>query len=267
MSRYAQAAGQLLRQHRQQRQLTLREVAPQLHRSVAALSRAERGEEALDRTVIQRVVEVFQLSPWEAQQLWLAAGFVPEAPVQCQSEPPTHFESLLSQLSLPAFVIDDLGYLQAWNQEFAALWHLDEACERPHLIGHLFSNSMRTNLGEEWANYTRQWMAFFQHKTWCRMHEPRVQRLWAELVAVHGGTFSALWEDVQRRGVLTDGVWLDGVMVVHHPEVGGECTYLVLQPALQGIGRELYLYVHAAEIKALYSVLGHDECGTDYLIG
>lgn len=242
MSRYAQAAGQLLRQLRQQRQLTLREVAPQLHRSVAALSRAERGEEALDRTDLQRVVEVFQLSPWEAQQLWWAAGFVPEAPAQCQSEPPAHFESLLSQLALPAF--DDLGYLQAWNQEFAALWGLDETSERPHLIGHLFSEPMRTSLGEEWPEYTRQWIAFFQRKLGYRLHEPPVQQLWADLATAYGEALTGLWADVQRQGKLAGDVGWVGAIVVRHPGRSEMCTYWVVQVVLACVGvGELLLYV------------------------
>jgi hypothetical protein len=112
------------------------------------------------------------------------------------------------------------------------------------LIGHLFSERMRISLGEEWPNYTRQWIAFFQHKTWCRIPEPRVQRLWAELGEAHGEAFTGLWEDVQRQGVPSMDECLDEVMVVRHPEPGGICRYLIVHPVLRGTSRgELYLYV------------------------
>jgi transcriptional regulator with XRE-family HTH domain len=228
MSKHAQEAGRLLRQFRQQRQQTLKEVAPYLHRSIAALSRLERGEEAIERSDIHRIIQVFHLSAWEAHHLWLAAGFVPDEPPPHQGDLPALVETLLSKLCVPAFVIDRVGYLQGWNQEFATLWGLSQDAGRPHLLAHLFSETMRTRLGEEWRPYTRQWVAFFQRRQRCWMHDPAVRQIWDELAAIYGEVLAGS----------------DGAMVVRHPGQGGMCAYLVVQPVLACVGRgELVVYV------------------------
>jgi transcriptional regulator with XRE-family HTH domain len=259
MSTYTQAAGQLLRRLRQQRQLKLREIAPKLHSSIATLSRKERGEEEIERSDVQRAIEVFQLTPWEAHQLWTAAGFIPEIDLLPAHEYDLRAfaEAMLAQLYFPAFIMDAIGYVQAWNQGIEAIWAPSQSVPHPHVISDLFSERVRTSMGDQWAGYVQQSLAVFYHKTLRVANDPAFRQLLADLVEAYSDEFVSLWNAAQQYDYLRNGALpLElGGTVVRYPSPVGLIEYLVMQSVFQFPSRyELYLYVPlGAENQARYA--------------
>jgi transcriptional regulator with XRE-family HTH domain len=268
MNTYAQEAGFLLRRLRRQRKLRLKEIAPQFNRSIAALSRTERGEEEVERSHILRAIEVFQLTSWEAYQLWTAAGYIPEVYLLPAHQYDLHAlaTALLGDLGFPAFIMDAIGYVQAWNRGIETIWAPSQSVPRPHIIGDLFAERVRLSMGAQWAAYVRQALAVFYHKTLRVANDPAFRRLLTSLTDAHGDEFIGLWNaaaqyDPQRAGVLP--VELGGTVVRYHSPLG-PIEYLVMQSVFQFPSRyELYLYIpFGAENQARYAQF-QDEMGEE----
>lgn len=123
MHDYNKAAGAMLRSLRRQRGLTQIQAACLLNTSSPVLSRKERGQEQIERLDIQLAIAGYQLNHEERQALWSAAGYLPEPPVHQQAEHRCcQAKQLLAELPFPAFLVDEVGEVQAWNQPLAALW-------------------------------------------------------------------------------------------------------------------------------------------------
>ncbi|GEM_PF-2286459 len=224
----------MIRQLRRQRKLTLARAAAIMRTSAPVLSRKERGQDNIERTDIRRTIEAFQLTPWEAYELWLAAGFIPEPTV---SQPRACdlrelAETLLPHLPCPAFIIDELWYVWAWNQGIEEIWQVSQTdSEYLHVLDDLFSERVRGLLGEDWDRYITQAIRVFYNKTIRISNDPAFRELLTFLVERHGAAFIDKWNAMQRGEYMNE--WLPpvdmgGTLVTHNSPLG-PIEYMVMQ--------------------------------------
>lgn len=224
----------MIRQLRRQRNLTLARAAAIMRTSAPVLSRKERGQDNIERTDIRRAIEAFHLTPWEAYELWLAAGFIPEPTL----EPPRNCdlrelaETLLPHLPCPAFIIDEIWYVWAWNQGIEEIWQVSQAdSEYLHVLDDLFSERVRGLLGKEWDRYVTQTMRVFYNKTIRSSNDPAFQQVLADLVKRHGDAFKEKW-NTMPWGEYADenlpSIDVSGTIVTHNSPLG-PIEYIVMQ--------------------------------------
>jgi transcriptional regulator with XRE-family HTH domain len=255
MERERYSAGQILRVLRHQRGLTLKQAAVSLHTSAPVLSRKERDSDAIERQDIRLAVRSYQLSAWEAYQLWTAAGFNPEpsAPAERSHDARDLAEALLPGIAFPAFIGDTLGYVRAWNQDIEAIWSTSQSLverRRPHIVDDLFSPRLRARLGQRWDAYVAQSLKIFYHKTLRVAHEPAFRALLDELNDRHGAEFVRRWNAAQDRRnghTALPQAGLGGAVVVHDSPFG-VIEYLLTQCVFQVPQEyELLMYVPLGE--------------------
>jgi transcriptional regulator with XRE-family HTH domain len=234
MSDYSKAAGKMIRQLRQQRGLTLARASAIMRTSAPVLSRKERGQDNIERTDIRRTIEAFQLTPWEAYELWLAAGFIPEPTLETPSTYDLRelAEALLPHLPCPAFIIDELWHVWAWNQGIEEIWQVSQAdSEYLHVLDDLFSERVRGLLGEEWDRYISQAMRVFYNKTIRISNDPAFQQVLTNLVERHGDAFKEKWNTMPWGKYVDKSlppVDMGGTMVTHNSPFG-PIEYIVMQ--------------------------------------
>ena len=231
------AAGHLLRKLRHQRGLTLKLAAAALNTSSPVLSRKERGEDVVERQDIRFAIKSYQLTAWEAYELWTAAGFLPEPSPISEHADDLHeqTEALLQNIAFPAFVMDSLGYIRAWNQGIEAIWAPSSAqasAGRLHIIDDLFSARLRERLGEAWEAYVAQSLKIFYHKTLRIANDPEFRMLMETLHARHGAEFVRKWNEAQSggNGLATPDA---APTIVVHDSPFGPIQYLVMQTLFQ----------------------------------
>jgi len=234
MSDYSQATGKMIRQLRRQRGLTLARAAAIMRTSAPVLSRKERGQDNIERTDIRRAIEAFQLTPWEAYELWLAAGFIPEPTLEPPRTCDLHelAEAFLPHLPCPAFIIDELWYVWAWNQGIEEIWQVSQAeSDYLHVLDDLFSERVRGLLREEWDRYIMQAMRVFYNKTIRISNDPAFQQVLANLVERHGDAFKEKWNIMQSGEFVDESlppVDMGGTIVTHNSSLG-PIEYIVMQ--------------------------------------
>ncbi len=261
------AAGMLLRQLRLQRGLSLRQASRLLLTSPAALSRKERGIEVVSRHDVSAAIKAYRLTLWEAYDLWTTAGYLPEpARLPARSVEFCAFaQTLLARIVFPAFILDTLGYMMAWNEGIETIWQPSQAgTSRIHLVADLFAPRNRTRLGVRWEPYVLEALRVFYHRTRFIAHDPAFHALLAELQAQHGAEFGRLWEEAQRRAVGDASLTpIDlNVVTVTYDSPEGLIEYLVLRSMVQlPQPYELHVYVpfgHESEqrYRRLYTLAG-----------
>lgn len=238
MPDYNAQAGRLLRRLRKGRNLILRDAARRLNMSAPALSRKERGQERIERRDIAEAVRGYELSPWEAYTLWTSAGFIPEptVPPQREYDLRTFAETLFPSLPFPAFIMDVLGYVVAWNEGIEMIWRPSQAGPgRIHLIEDLFSPRLRERLGERWEPYVRQSLAVFYHKTLPVANDPEFLALIDRLARTYREDFTRLWGAARQNSDASLPLPpIDmGTAVVSYDSALGMIEYLVLQSVVQ----------------------------------
>lgn len=231
------AAGYLLRKLRHQRGLTLKLAAAALNTSPPVLSRKERGEDVVERQDIRFAVKSYQLTAWEAYELWTAAGFLPEPTPISERIHNLHeqTEALLQNIAFPAFVMDSLGYIRAWNQGIEAIWAPSSAQGGPqslHIIDDLFSARLRERLGHGWEAYVAQSLKIFYHKVLRIANDPEFRMLMETLHVRHGAEFARKWNEAQSssNGIASAD---SGPTIVVHDSQFGPIQYLVMQTVFQ----------------------------------
>jgi transcriptional regulator with XRE-family HTH domain len=236
MERERVAAGQVLRHLRHRRGLTLKQAAEGLHTSAPVLSRKERGEDTIERHDIRLAVRSFQLSPWEAYELWTSAGFLPEPglPLEPASDLQSLAERLLPHIAFPAFIMDSLGYLRAWNQDFEAIWEPSRAERAPvHLVDDLFSQRQRQRLGDLWEGYAAQTLKIFYRKTLRVASDPAFRALLDDLHSRHGDEFVQKWNQAQQTSAGLPLASEVGGTVVLHDSPFESIEFLIVQSIFQ----------------------------------
>lgn len=234
MKSYALSGGAMLRQLRKKRHLTLQHVASRFSTSVASLSRKERGVEVVNRQDIRNAVRVYQLPPAEAAELWAAAGLLPDPPVNAPAQ--IDLESfagpLLINLLFPAFVVDALGYIRAWNQPYEHIWQLDGQSQRPHhVISNVFSVRFRAMLGDEWHQSASTFVNSFYRDTLTNSGHPNYAPMIRMLEQRHGSDFIRMWNEASHKAaaaVPNAFPKLNGMRVVYGND-GHDIEYLLMQ--------------------------------------
>ncbi len=258
MQNQPMTAGPLLRTLRQARGLTLQQAADPLSTSAPVLSRKERDEDEIEREDIRLAIRGYALSPWEAYELWLAAGFIPEPTLPAARPYNLHAfaETLLPNLPFPAFIADVLGYIKAWNQGMEAIWNVSQSDSKQiHVLRDLFSARVRDKLGERWRPYILQALRFYRLKTMRFANDPQFRALIQSLKQQYGQEFEELWNAAQEMADETPLPPVDaGGTIVQYESERGLINYLVVQAALQfPQAHELTVYVpFAAEDYARY---------------
>ncbi len=234
MKTYSRQAGAVLRQLRTARKLTLQQAAQGFSISVAALSRKERGIDSVTRHDIRRAIHAYILSPAETSKLWAAAGMLPDAPAPKPA--PVDVQSfagpLLNNLLLPAFVIDSLGYVQAWNQAIETMWQFSRHPTSPlHILERLFDPSTRGLLGENWSRATAGFIEDFYRRTLALSGSSEYSCMIRTLEQRCGDEFVRLWNEAGARVAGGDQDYTldtDGVRVIYQ-DAQGEILFLVVQ--------------------------------------
>jgi transcriptional regulator with XRE-family HTH domain len=231
---YQKATGQLLRELRAQRGLTLQAAEERMHCSAASLSRKERGEVEITREDIRRAIRAYGLNPSEALRLWSTAGLLPE-PVTTSPLPGYDIrdlaEALLPGLNFPALIVDEWGYVRAWNQAMEELWSITRlGLPGPHIVDIAYSDQARERLGELWE--TRMWLVvnYFYRRTLPRSADPALAVILAELEERWGEKFICTWHEVHDEEAMRKhlGGASIGAMLNPHPSPFGVIDFLVV---------------------------------------
>jgi len=201
MEIYTPPAGLLLRDFRERMDMTLREAATLLSQAPSTLSRKERGEKPVERDDVRNAIDAYELTTWEADELWLAAGFLPERSIPFPTPAAAQHlaNELMSDVAFPACVTDPLGYIYAWNPRFDALWLLSQqAAETAHIVDLLFSPQASALLGAQWQDYVQRELYLLYCRTLKWARTPEFRSLLYSLREQHGEPFLQLWDDIHR---------------------------------------------------------------------
>ncbi len=226
------AAGQELRKLRQQRGLTLEQVATSVGISAPVLSRKERGEQMINREDIRTIIERFGLTPWEAYTLWTTAGFIPETIDAPDGSSSLHeaIREVLRKLAFPACVLTPPGYFLAWNQAFEATYHPSRCSPRPlHVLDLLFHGAPAPEMDRSWNRSLWQVMRVFYQWTPRIAHEPDFTRLLNDLSRRYGDAFDRQWYNLQVGNGSQIGLSDLGEPAVVQGSPYGDITYLVMR--------------------------------------
>lgn len=213
MGSYQRNVGDTLRTLRQQRDLTLREVAQLIGISIATLSRIERGEKEIKRSALERIIQAYQLHSWDTYQLMAAAGFIPEPSTPKPSLPrmgtlyTLHdlVEQMLLPMPSPGCILDRYWYVKAWNHDFEAIRPLSRLPVRPvHVVDSLFMNEVQERLGDVWESYMLRVIHFFSCRICTIADEQQVQQVIDILSRRYGTTFTNAWHQVQHMPHASD---------------------------------------------------------------
>lgn len=198
------SVGEKLRLLRRNRGLTLQDTCVSLNISPPTLSRIERGEKEIDRQTLQSATQAYQLTPWEAYDLWTTAGMVPDLPGQSTTPAinmQTFAQSLLHAIPYPACLLDAMGYIQAWNHQLAHIHILPSARSQPiHLMDGVFAEQTRQELDLLWDQYAWRMVGFFYHRTLPIARQTSFLALINTLAKRYGTAFLSRWREVQRIG-------------------------------------------------------------------
>ena len=237
MKTYVLSGSAMLRQLRKKRNLTLQHVASRFSTSVASLSRKERGVDEVNRQDIHNAIRVYHLSPAETAELWAAAGLLPDPPASAPAEIDIRVvaEPPLLNLLFPAFVLDALGYIKAWNQPFEYMWQFDGESQRPlHVISTVFNVRFRAMMGDEWRQTAVRFVNNFYRSTLPHSGHPNFARTIRMLELRHGADFIHLWDEAGRLATVAEPnavSGLDGSRVVYR-NGEQEIEFLVMRPSL-----------------------------------
>lgn len=236
-------AAKMLRRVRERLNLTLKDAAKGMGISSSLLARKERGESPVERVDVRNAIEVYNLAPWEAYELWLSGGFVPEKTV-----PPMPLQDvyqlaseMLGEMKYPANLVDAAGYLRAWNEPFEQivqvdnlLHHLKRAegrvTSQVHMIDLLFSAHIRTCLSDGWEHFADQTIGRFYRRTLQIANEPFFPNLLDRLKKQYGSELIEQWNHAQTYKPLTEGHFKDQhhIAIGYPPEIG-EIQFLIAQ--------------------------------------
>ncbi len=234
MKTYSRQAGAVLRQLRTARKLTLQYAARGFSISVAALSRKERGIDSITRHDIRQAIHAYMLSPAETNKLWAAAGMLPDAPAPKPAlvDVKIFAGPLLNNLLLPAFVIDSLGYVQAWNQAVETLWQLSRHPTPPlHILERLFDPSTHSLLGEGWQSAIAGFIEDFYRMTLALSGSSEYGLMIRTLEQRYGEEFVGVWNEAGARVAGADqecALDMDGLRVLYQ-DSQTEIHFLVVQ--------------------------------------
>lgn len=264
MEIYKPPSACLLRRFRQRKKLTLEEAATFLDISASALSRKERGEKPVERPDIRNAIDAYNLTEWEADELWMSAGFVPER--QKPYFPNAHigglFEPLLENISHPAAVIDQIGYIRAWNSEYEAIWQLADTVPSPHIVDQFWRRQELFTSHSSWNRRVLHALRTFYYRSLRATGRPEFQAVLKRLKESYGDEFVQRWnlaqnyssmfgtDDQEDANLVMDSY---GVTICHKKsgDAGsGTCIeYLIMQSMLESLtDYDLTIYVPFGDI-------------------
>lgn len=205
---YQPMAARLLRRFRLRNNFTLEQASPLLDTSPAALSRKERGEKPVQRTDVRNAIAAYRLTPWEAYELWLAAGFIPEQrkPHLTANSVCELVEPLLSSVTYPAAIIDQVGYIKSWNSEYESIWKLADTEPEPHYIEQLWRRKDLFLSHDSWSRYALHALKLFYNKTLRATGKPELESILKRLREAHGEEFTQRWDQAQCHAITFDFV-------------------------------------------------------------
>lgn len=236
-------AAKMLRRVREQLNLTQKDAAAAMDISPSLLARKERGESPVERVDVRNAIEVYNLAPWEAYELWLSAGFVPEktvAPMPVQDVAPLA-KNMLGNMKYPASLLDAAGYIHAWNDPYEKIVRVrnvlanlqkkeGRSTTQVHIIDLLFSSHIRECLQDGWETFADQAIGRFYRRTLRIANEPFFPSLIERLKAQYGSELIRQWNTAQTYKPPVEGDFQEQ----HHIAIGyppefGEIRFLIMQ--------------------------------------
>ncbi|NJO85052.1 MAG: helix-turn-helix domain-containing protein [Blastochloris sp.] len=227
------AAGRELRRLRQKYGLTLHEAAARLALSAPALSRRERGVEPIKREDIHSVLRAYPLTREEAYDIWMVAGFIPDAPHAGEHALPSDERlqaaaHLLRDLPLPAMILEVYGYIVLWTPEMEALWAPSRLHGSAlHLIDMLLSPGAGTALADHADSFRAALLRRFVQRTLHLAHTPHFRHLLRDGRARYGNGFLDLWQRAHIEPGTNSAV--PAVPTVQQPSAYGDIRYVLAQ--------------------------------------
>lgn len=226
MQIYQPTAARLMRRFRLRNNLTLQQASPLLDTSPSALSRKERGEKPVERTDIRNAIDAYSLDAWESYELWIAAGFVPEQrkPYLSHASMCEIVKPLLKNVTYPAAITDQVGYIKAWNSAYEAIWRLADTVPTPHCIEEIWRREDLFLSHDCWNRHALHSLKLFYHKTLRATGRSDMDAVLKHLRRLYGEAFTQRWDQAQNHmgtfDLLSDsapGALLDtyGVTLVH----------------------------------------------------
>lgn len=189
--------------------------------SVDYLVRLEQGRETNpSQSVLAGLSRALRLDSEERRHLLhlskvgnVEPGLCPQATTDAELNETTR--ALLDQLDSPAFVLDAMTDLLAWNDAYDRLVRplglLDD--ERPNLLRYTFLAPASRTAYVEWEEIAREQVGNLRATTAVCGHDPLVMDLVGEL-SVKSPEFATLWADHEVH----EKNW--GVKTIAHPTVG-----------------------------------------------
>lgn len=199
MNIYEPMAARLLRRFRLRRNLTLKQASPMLDTSSTTLSNKERGYKEVERADVRNAIEAYHLTPVESNELWLAAGFVPEQRIPCLSseEICKLAAPILAGMTYPAALVDGMGYIRSWNSPYEGLWHLADTVPQPHVVDQLWLRQDRFPCAESWNRYAMRTLRSFYNSTLRFVGTTEFDDLIVLLCNRYGKEFTERWDEAQ----------------------------------------------------------------------
>jgi transcriptional regulator with XRE-family HTH domain len=268
MSEYRKRTGALLRIFRTRCNQTLEQAAPAFNLSPAALSRRERGLERIPRADIRAAIRQYELNQWEKYELWRAAGLIPDT-----TSTSTDFldwqhliESTLKDVGYPAWLVDQSGYVIAWNSCMERLLKLQQAATQPEppyiLDVMIFSERARMLYGAKWEEEAKRALAYWYHRTLFLAGDPVFNELLQRVRQRNVSLFDQVWDALQSEDNLFN-LLTDGRHRVHadYETEGGMIRFIIMEtPVSQAAGSGLFVFLPlGAESRTTYQEFCADE--------
>jgi transcriptional regulator with XRE-family HTH domain len=163
----------------------------------------EQGRDvAASPAALDRLGKALRLSPAERRYLFDLAGRRDprEAPAAEDDEVPPALAQALEAIALPAYLLDLLWQVRAWNAPAARLFAgwLDRPGDR-NMLRYIFLDPAARRLVSDWPSRARRVVAEFRAESGLRLAEPGPAALVAEL-ADRSPDFARFWTEQEVLG-------------------------------------------------------------------
>ncbi len=168
------------------------------------------------REVLAAIADALRLAPAERRYLEALAAAPGQGPAPASAFPalPPSLTAFLDELGYrPAYVVDRLWNLVAWNAACAALFPgLEDATSPPNLVELVFLDCAWQALYRNWETHARSMLAHFRITSVTHANDPHCRALRERLLAIP--TFAAMWREHDVRAANS------GLKELDHPRLG-----------------------------------------------
>jgi transcriptional regulator with XRE-family HTH domain len=234
-----------------------------IHLTKSQLGRLERGDRKyLDRQLLQLLADAFKLTNFEQRELLLAAAGISDDQLYGHEQPENqlnHLLSLMSNLQVPAFILDVYGDLVAVNSSLLALYqvtpdlvtHASETPAGMNFIYFVYSEQfgLKNMLNSEWREAAYMAMLFFRRSSLRYRHTLYFSYLFKALLKEKH--FDIDWYTNQKFDNHADLTYEQ--LKYHHPHYG-PLSYIATETTINTARGELFLIIYNPTSKETFTV-------------